>query len=548
MTETENEKDDDLDAELDRLLNDDDAPTPASRPQKQGNDSNRTWLDGYQRRFREKGSNQKRPNVARDRNDEWSDEDDETPEPTRQHPSPSKGQSSQSKQQKELLQRLRRNFPPSGDMNVFVSCHPGLEPILSQELTALGLAHDSVAGGANLLEPATVQDILSCHLHLGTASHVLLRCGEPFTARGLGELKRKVLQLPWKDLLQEDVQLKLTRVSSTKSKLQHSTAIRDRILQAIYAVLGREWSPSNEKEDVKQREDRPVIPLVVRIVRDRVQISLDTSLTPLHQRGYRLETGKAPLREDLAYAMLYSAGWRPPSVDAPPMYKALLDPFCGSGTIAIEAAAVVAGIPPGRLRPAPLQGTRLFDSAQWSNLTSTALKNADGMESGIQIAASDRDKGSVASTLANAERAGVANLITALDCSFSDQPWLSPSDTVISPKQMLIATNPPWGRRVPISCNKKGQSKKFLPLYQRLSDRFDRLSDEGDVALAILSNDPILVRKGGFKTKLNVKFSTKHGGISCCSMFTSSALRMIEDKSTATSEVNEEEDLVAHSS
>eukprot|EP00957_Ditylum_brightwellii_P177897 13550177-Ditylum_brightwellii.AAC.1 len=107
---------------------------------------------------------------------------------------------------------------------------------------------------------------------------------------------------------------------------------------------------------------------------------MDTSATPLHKRGYKLEVAKAPLREDLAFALLRCAGWGTnPAMTSSNFHgdrktnsyynsNFLLDPFCGSGTILIEGAAMAVGLPPGRLRPPPLWGTKLFDDDGWRKL------------------------------------------------------------------------------------------------------------------------------------------------------------------------------------
>jgi putative N6-adenine-specific DNA methylase len=411
-----------------------------------------------------------------------------------------------------------RYFPPN-KLNTFIVCHPGLEPYLSQELSALGLQHTAAVGGAQLTHPATSEDLLNCHLYLGTATQVLIRCGDTFAARGLPELRRKVEKLPWNEILRDDVQLKI-RVSSSKSLLMHSTAIRDRVVEGIYGVLGREVPDAKELEETSEN----AVPLTVRVSRDRVQISIDSSLTPMHQRGYRLETGKAPLREDLAYAFLLAAGWKPLPIHGrqdsqeASMYNAFLDPFCGSGTIPIEAASMASGLPPGRLLSAPFRGTHLHDPDSWEKLVMKALKKSAGIESTVQISASDRDKGGLEITKSNAKRAGVLGMIDVQHCAFSGHPWLE--DAANTPDRMLMAANLPFGRRVS-PLGSKDRIKQFLPLHQTLATRFGDLSDAGRQFTAILlTDDPVLVRRGGYKTGLNIKFSTKHGGIPVSAMLT----------------------------
>jgi putative N6-adenine-specific DNA methylase len=373
-----------------------------------------------------------------------------------------------------------------------------------------------------LASPVTPGDLLDCHLYLGTATQVQLRCGEPFTARGLSELKRKVEKLPWNEILQDDIKLKV-KVSSSKSLLLHSTAIRDRVVQGIYHVLGRETVEEEEPDE----SDKNAVSLTVRVSRDQVQISIESSLTPLHKRGYRLETGKAPLREDLAYAFLLSAGWKPPPVKGmqdsrvPNMYNAFLDPFCGSGTIAIEAASMASGLPPGRLLTAPFQGTHLCDHDGWKNLVMKAMQKSAKIETDLQISASDRDKGGLEIAKSNAKRAGVLGMIDVQHCAFSGHPWLE--NAADAPDRLLMAANLPFGRRIS-PLGSKDRIKQFLPLHQTLASRFRDLNDAGRQFSAILlTDDPGLVRRGGYKTDLHIKFSTKHGGIPVTAMLTTSS-------------------------
>src|SRR4030095_2309855 len=171
------------------------------------------------------------------------------------------------------------------------------------------------------------------HLHLGTASHLLLRCAR-FRCRNLQELQTKAAQLPWPRWLRRDGPFPV-HATARKSRLYHTGAIEERVRRGIAMALagGGELAAG------------PAVPIAVRVVDDIVAISLDTSDQPLHRRGYRLESAKAPLREDLAHALLLGAGFA--------RGQALLDPFCGAGTIAIEAAAIGLALPPGRLRPPP---------------------------------------------------------------------------------------------------------------------------------------------------------------------------------------------------
>ncbi|MCB0316689.1 MAG: class I SAM-dependent RNA methyltransferase, partial [Calditrichaeota bacterium] len=166
---------------------------------------------------------------------------------------------------------------------------------------------------------------------------ILLRLGS-FYAGGFPELKRKVRRLPWADMLTPKTHFEL-RVTCHKSRLYHSGAVAERVADAIHQQCGAQPVPAGSSADDEGGASQLI---VVRLLRDHCTVSIDTSGEGLHRRGYRQATAKAPLRETLAAAMLLAAGWD----DRAP----LLDPFCGSGTIAIEAALLARHLAPGLQR------------------------------------------------------------------------------------------------------------------------------------------------------------------------------------------------------
>ena len=169
-------------------------------------------------------------------------------------------------------------------------------------------------------------------------------------------------------------------------------------------------------------------------------ISIDSSGALLHRRGYRLATARAPLRETLASALVMASGWDKVSP--------LLDPFCGSGTIPIEAALLAGRVPAGFRRPFAFMDWPHFDSTYWEELLAEAAK---AIVSDIpRIMGSDRDAGAIRAAQANAERAGLAGCIefSARAISAIDPP----------PGPGWVVTNPPYGVRV-------SQTKDLRNLY-----------------------------------------------------------------------------------
>jgi putative N6-adenine-specific DNA methylase len=364
---------------------------------------------------------------------------------------------------------------------LFASCQPGLEPFLIEELSRQYVSAEAVPGGATFT--GNMQTVMRACLWLGTASHVRIRLAQ-FRCRALGELQRKAAEMPWKDWLSSRVPVALTS-RSRRSRVYHTGGISERIYNAIGGSLGR---PPTLARD----EDETVAGVAARFDEDVCTISLDATTTPLHRRGYRLDGRKAPLREDIAHALVLASNWSPDT--------AMLDPFCGSGTIAIEAAGLAMGLAPGRLRPPAMQQTARFDIDAWQEVLEEGARR-DPM---APIAASDRDQGAVEATRQNAERAGVEQAIQCDAHALAAQPWLEGRD---APAIGTLITNPPYGVRIQNGSN-------LLPLYQTIGHRLKSLG-EGWNAM-ILAHDMRLARRTGLP--LAPAFTTKHGGLSVTAM------------------------------
>jgi len=224
---------------------------------------------------------------------------------------------------------------------------------------------------------------------------------------------------------------------------------------------------------------------VVRVFRDVVTVSIDSSGALLNQRGYRLASAKAPLRENLGAAVLLGAGW-----DGA---RALLDPFAGSGTIPIEAALMARAIPPGWQRRFAFEEWPGFDASLWRDVRARAESNILPRAPG-PILGSDRDSGAIAMAKANAERAGVGDDIEWSQASFSSAPRLDAGSWIV--------TNPPYGIRV-------GDPQKLRDLYARVG----QLAREQyrDSTVALVAADPRLVAATQSPFREALRF--RNGGI-----------------------------------
>lgn len=288
-------------------------------------------------------------------------------------------------------------------------------------------AAKAVAGGAEFT--GSWPDVWRANLLLRTASRVLVRVGH-FRAEQLGALYGKSTELPWTLFMGQG---RAFRVEATcrKSKIYHSGAAAERVSGAIARTTGAE-----------AQDDEGVLEVLVRIVNNDVTISIDSSGALLHRRGFKQQVGKAPLRETLASAFLMTMGYRG---DEP-----LVDPFCGSGTIVLEAADIALGLAPGRARRFAFESFTSFRADAYGRARTKALATGEGHR--VSLVGSDRASAAIEASRANAERAGVGELATFHEAPISA---LVPPDGPPG----LVLTNPPYGSRI-------GEPAALRDLYQ----------------------------------------------------------------------------------
>ena len=303
----------------------------------------------------------------------------------------------------------------------FAIAAPGLEPLVARELAQLGERPTVEPGGVTWEGDA--RSLMRANMWLRTASRVIVRSAR-FSAKAFFELERAAKKVPWERFVSDPAAVEFN-VTARKSKLYHTGAIEQRLLSAV----GSRLSASSSTQSSKPKAQSQLF--VVRVVRDEFEISADSSGELLHMRGYRQAVGKAPLRETLAAALLLAAGYDGSA--------ALLDPFCGSGTIPIEGALIARNIAPGIRRDFAMERWPSFYPPVATEIREAASSRQRGKPAPV-IVGSDRDAGAIESAVANAERAGVAG-----DITFSVRA-LSAVDA--PPEGGLVATNPPYGVRV----------------------------------------------------------------------------------------------------
>ena len=370
-------------------------------------------------------------------------------------------------------------------LSCFAIVAPGLEPFALAEAQALGL--NAVAEQGGLAWNGNAHSALVANTALRIASRVLVRLAS-FEARSFAELERQARRIAWDRVLSAGDAVRL-RVTCKKSKLYHSDAVAQRLADAAMRVVPgvRAEGGSATGDDVEDGDgDGDVSLIVVRVMRDWCTVSADSSGALLHRRGYRRATAKAPLRETIAAAMLAASEWDGMSP--------LVDPLCGSGTIAIEGALQARRIAPG--------AHRRFAMERWPSVPPTLgervraeLAERERPRAGVEIVGSDRDAGAITAASSNAERAGVSDDVALAVHTLSAAMF--PAAT-----RGWIVTNPPYGVRV-------GAADRVRDLWAQLGNVLrDRAPGW---RLALLSPDTALERQ--LRIPLRSAASISNGGI-----------------------------------
>lgn len=311
----------------------------------------------------------------------------------------------------------------------FCPCPRGMEAALAEELAEIAQqysttlkVHNQVPGGVHA--SGKLVDAYLINLHSRIASRVLMRMGVSSYANE-NDIYDLVLEQPWEDWFgtEHTIRVDITAVKSPLKSLEFTTLkIKDAICDRFRDQFGKRPSVNTREPDMR---------IIGFLDQRNFTIYLDTSGEALFKRGWREETGDAPLRENLAAGLLRVAGWKPG--------MPLLDPMCGSGTIVVEAAQMVQGIPPGARRRFAFEKFRDFDRAAWQEMK-TAIK-ANPLPAEPTIFGSDISGDMVAMTRANLRRAGIVFEVPLkqIEAQEVKPPVEQPG---------ILLTNPPYGERI----------------------------------------------------------------------------------------------------
>lgn len=329
-------------------------------------------------------------------------------------------------------------------IELIAPCHFGLEAVLKREILDLGYEIARVEDG-RVTFYGDAEAVCYANIFLRTAERILWKVGS-FRAVTFEELFERTRELPWETFIPRNGKFWVTKAASVKSKLFSPSDIQSIMKKAMVRRLANHYGIEHFPEDGAP------YPVRVFLMKDEVTVGIDTSGVSLHKRGYREVSGKAPITETLAAALIMLTPWRKERI--------LVDPFCGSGTFPIEAAMMAADIAPGM--------NRSFTAEKWTNLIPKkmwydAVEEAEDRireDVKVDIQGYDTDRSVIKIARRNAREAGVGQLI-----HFQERDVRELSH----PKKYgFVITNPPYGERL--------EDKAALPgLYRAFGESFRKL-------------------------------------------------------------------------
>lgn len=319
----------------------------------------------------------------------------------------------------------------------------GLEKVVADELRELGYDDLTIENGKVTFQGSEM-DIVTCNMWLRTADRVLIKMAE-FKAESFEELFQGTLKVEWGDIIPETGFMHVVG-KSVKSKLFSVPDCQSITKKAVVESMKRKYN----KEVFP--ENGATYKIEVAILKDIVTLTLDTTGPGLHKRGYREFAGEAPLKETLAAALVLLSKWESSRI--------LADPFCGSGTIAIEAAMIGKNIAPGINRSFVSEGWDIIPKKLWEDMRKYARNSINDKE--FRILASDINGRVLKTARDNAEKAGVADYI-----AFQRMDM---KEFRNKKRYGFIITNPPYGERM-------GNAKEIENLYKDMGEVFQQLKD-----------------------------------------------------------------------
>lgn len=356
------------------------------------------------------------------------------------------------------------------DIELIATTLLGVEALTARELKDLGFDNVKAEDG-RVTFVGDISAICKSNIWLRTAERILVKLGE-FNALTFDELFEKTKALPWEEWITEDASFPV-KAYSLKSKL-HSVPdcqaiVKKAVVERLKQCYEKDWF----------EESGPLYRIHLALFKDHAVLMIDTSGEGLHKRGYRQNSNEAPLKETLAAAMVMLSNWKPG--------KALIDPFCGSGTIPIEAALIGANIAPGIAREFVSETWSRIPRELWWNERKQAHSLIDN-DIDFLIKGFDVDENAIKLSRENSSIAEVDKYIT-----FRRLPV---SDLHSNDKYGCIICNPPYGERM-------GDLKSIEKLYSQMGKLFGNLDTWSYFIIAPNENfEKLFGRKADKKRKL----------------------------------------------
>lgn len=339
-------------------------------------------------------------------------------------------------------------------MDLIATTTFGLEAVAKRELIGLGIEDIRVENGKVKFK-GSPEDLVRANVWLRTAERVLIEVGE-FEATEFDELFEKTKALAWEDYIPENGNFMIDGKSINSKLFSISDCqriVEKAIVERLKTVYPRDWF---EKSGPRYR-------IEVALLKDVATLTLDSSGEGLHKRGYRDRAGDAPLKETLAAAMVYLSFWKKDRV--------LLDPFCGAGTILIEAGMIGKNIAPGLDRDFDGENFHFIDKGIWDKVRTEAYRRINH-DIKLELLGADIDKRSILRARDNAAKVGLEN-----DISFFMKDM---RDIDLLDNYGVVITNPPYGERM-------GEKEEAEILYKDFGEKFRKL--ETWSIYAITSNE-----------------------------------------------------------
>lgn len=367
--------------------------------------------------------------------------------------------------------------------SLFISCPKGLEYLLEEELRALGLQNTRV-NPQGVYGDASIAVIYQLCLWSRLANRVqlILFSGHAANEQAMHQL---CTEFHWQTVFSHDKTIVIEFHGASdhiRNTMYGAQVVKDGIVDHFRRLNGTR--PTVDK-------DNPQVRIHAYLKKDELTVSFDLTGYSLHQRGYRSKAGKAPLKENVAAALLIRAKW--PELAA--QGYSLYDPFCGSGTLVIEAAMMAAQVAPGLLRhDQSMHYWAQHQSSLWEKMRAQALQQVKPLH--VTLMGTDVDSNAISLAQTNAEHAGVSRLV--------EFKTLSVKEARATHDKGLLVCNPPYGERL-------SDTTQLVPVYQQLGSVLHNFYQGWKAA--VLTSNPVLAKAIGLRA--GKQYTLYNGPLEC---------------------------------